>query len=148
MSVYGSSGYIKAQARYRSTERAKELAQERNRRYRESENGRELLAAYRKTDKFKEMRRRWRVSPVGKAYESNRRHQRRAAVATIVTAAEWEMIKANYDYKCVYCGKGGIKLTQDHVIPLSRGGSHTKENVVPACGLCNSSKGARLIGVC
>ncbi|MDB4875733.1 MAG: hypothetical protein JWM41_2179 [Gemmatimonadetes bacterium] len=29
----------------------------------------------------------------------------------------------------------------DHVIPISRGGSHTRENVVPACRSCNSKKG-------
>jgi 5-methylcytosine-specific restriction endonuclease McrA len=34
----------------------------------------------------------------------------------------------------------GLKLTQEHVIPVSRGGGTTAENIVPACGKCNSSK--------
>ena len=40
---------------------------------------------------------------------------------------------------------GSIKeLTIDHVIPVSRGGRNTWENVVTACGLCNS-KGNKLL---
>ena len=31
----------------------------------------------------------------------------------------------------------------DHLTPLSRGGSHTLENLVPACGRCNMQKGSR-----
>lgn len=35
------------------------------------------------------------------------------------------------------------RLTADRVIPLSRGGSNFIENIVPACGSCNSRKGTR-----
>lgn len=45
-------------------------------------------------------------------------------------------------YACVYCGATG-ELTLDHVIPQSRGGSDTPENLVLACKSCNCSKGAR-----
>jgi 5-methylcytosine-specific restriction endonuclease McrA len=48
------------------------------------------------------------------------------------------------DGRCYYCGLER-KLTQDHVVPLSKGGSHSKDNVVAACRSCNSSKGDRLI---
>ena len=37
------------------------------------------------------------------------------------------------------------RLTQDHVIPLSKGGQHIKENIVPACPSCNSKKGNRML---
>lgn len=37
------------------------------------------------------------------------------------------------------------QITLDHVIPLSRGGSHTAGNLKVACGKCNSKKGARLL---
>jgi hypothetical protein len=43
------------------------------------------------------------------------------------------------DHKCQYCGCGG-KLGLDHVIPFSRGGSNTIENVVPCCPSCNFEK--------
>lgn len=44
--------------------------------------------------------------------------------------------------KCYYCGeKVGFKnLTMDHVIPLSRGGRSTKDNLVPCCKECNTKK--------
>jgi len=43
---------------------------------------------------------------------------------------------------CFYCGAKG-KMTIDHVIPISRGGKHVADNIVPACQSCNSSKGAK-----
>lgn len=44
---------------------------------------------------------------------------------------------------CAYCGEYAERMTIDHVVPLSRGGTHTIENIVAACGPCNSSKGAK-----
>jgi len=44
-------------------------------------------------------------------------------------------------YVCQYCGSGE-NLTLDHVMPVSRGGSSSWENVVTACYPCNSRKGS------
>lgn len=55
------------------------------------------------------------------------------------TAEDWIDIKKNFDHKCAYCGMKK-SLTVDHVIPLSKGGRHDKDNIVPACINCNSSK--------
>ncbi|MEH2385791.1 MAG: HNH endonuclease [Nostoc sp.] len=43
-------------------------------------------------------------------------------------------------HSCQYCGSGK-HLTLDHVMPRSKGGSHTWDNVVAACERCNSRKG-------
>jgi 5-methylcytosine-specific restriction endonuclease McrA len=49
-------------------------------------------------------------------------------------------------YRCQYCGKhrselrGRQFLTRDHVIPQSRGGENTWENVATACSPCNNRK--------
>jgi 5-methylcytosine-specific restriction endonuclease McrA len=43
--------------------------------------------------------------------------------------------------RCVYCG--AVATSLDHVIPKSRGGPHTWENVVSACGRCNHVKADR-----
>ena len=46
-------------------------------------------------------------------------------------------------HTCQYCGYTGDKLTLDHVIPRSRGGGDTWENIVAACVCCNVKKGSR-----
>jgi len=46
-------------------------------------------------------------------------------------------------HRCQYCGRGDLPLTVDHVLPLSRGGDDTWENLVCACVGCNNRKGDR-----
>jgi 5-methylcytosine-specific restriction endonuclease McrA len=46
------------------------------------------------------------------------------------------------DHTCQYCGAPAENV--DHVVPRSRGGQHTWENVVAACRRCNSRKEDRL----
>ncbi len=43
---------------------------------------------------------------------------------------------------CYYCGKRfpPDELTMDHVVPVTRGGKASRNNVVPACKECNSKK--------
>ncbi|MGB3304710.1 MAG: HNH endonuclease [Thermomicrobiales bacterium] len=48
-------------------------------------------------------------------------------------------------YTCQYCGRQGHELTIDHVIPRSRGGLHSWDNVVSACRACNHRKGGKSI---
>ena len=43
--------------------------------------------------------------------------------------------------ECVSCGKRTGIMTCDHVIPVSRGGSSTLDNLVTACERCNLAKG-------
>ena len=75
-------------------------------------------------------------------HAARRRALRRALPATLTTA-QWEAIKEAYRYRCAYCGKKPSRLTQDHVVPVTKGGGTTAENIVPACQQCNRSKGNR-----
>ena len=77
-----------------------------------------------------------------KAIRQRRRARQRGSHATLTTG-QWKAIKVAYGNKCAYCGKSYKSLQQDHVIPLSKGGATIAENIVPACGRCNSSKGNR-----
>ena len=43
-------------------------------------------------------------------------------------------------HKCQYCGSKS-SLTLDHVIPISKGGNSSWENLVTACKKCNARKG-------
>lgn len=43
-------------------------------------------------------------------------------------------------FLCTYCGVSGVDLHCDHVVPYSRGGATSAENLVASCKPCNSSK--------
>jgi hypothetical protein len=54
--------------------------------------------------------------------------------------------------RCTYCDDWHTKWPNnwktsigDHVIPVSRGGSNTLDNLMPACSTCNSKKGPKLL---
>lgn len=51
--------------------------------------------------------------------------------------------RAHQNDPCFYCG--GIATTDDHVMPLSRGGTDHWFNLVRSCRSCNSSKNAKLL---
>jgi 5-methylcytosine-specific restriction endonuclease McrA len=44
---------------------------------------------------------------------------------------------------CVFCG--ALADTVEHITPLARGGWEHPDNLVPACGSCNFSKGPKLL---
>lgn len=56
-----------------------------------------------------------------------------------LTTEQWASLREAWG-GCAYCGAGDIALQRDCVMPISRGGRYTLENVVPACGSCNASK--------
>jgi hypothetical protein len=56
-----------------------------------------------------------------------------------------EYVLLKWNHACAYCGASSVPLELDHVIPLSRGGSHRESNRVPACHRCNQRKGNRSI---
>ena len=46
-------------------------------------------------------------------------------------------------HRCQYCGAAAENI--DHVVPRSKGGTHTWENVVASCRPCNMRKEDRLL---
>ena len=60
------------------------------------------------------------------------------------TLKEWNDLKRKYNFRCYLCGKRK-KLTVDHFIPLSKGGTNYIDNIRPACLSCNCSKGSKVL---
>lgn len=58
------------------------------------------------------------------------------------TAEEWETLKQLCGCTCLMCGRSEpvIRLTEDHIVPLSKGGMNTIDNIQPLCLSCNSKK--------
>lgn len=81
---------------------------------------------------------------IGRFKDREKKSRRRAAsIDGTLTAEQWREICARHDSRCAYCGGAPETLEMDHVVALSRGGTHTADNIVPACKPCNSAKGAR-----
>jgi 5-methylcytosine-specific restriction endonuclease McrA len=56
-----------------------------------------------------------------------------------LTDVQWAALKDAWA-GCAYCGTNEGALQRDCVLPVSRGGRYTLENVVPSCRSCNTSK--------
>lgn len=74
-------------------------------------------------------------------------HERRRAAKlgckNSLTGKKWKEILEQFDYRCAYCGGKSPEIHQEHIVPLSKGGAHSVDNVVPACPRCNMAKGTK-----
>lgn len=156
----GKASRARCKAHYRITVKGKATETT----YRKSEKNRLYQAYYKKLPKSKAAdahyekskegriaKARYLKSEKGKLMTSRKDYKRRIRKigategVVLLTITEWKIILATYNNACAYCGATNKKLEKDHIIPISKGGKHAKENVVPACRSCNSRKGAKLI---
>jgi 5-methylcytosine-specific restriction endonuclease McrA len=113
------------------------------RKWRENNPGlaRERAVAYNKAHAA--YKRAWKKANLSKCTPSiERRRARLAGAKGSYTAAQWKRLKEFHGGICLCCGvhESVSKLTVDHVLPLSKGGSDFITNIQPLCGSCNSSK--------
>jgi len=73
------------------------------------------------------------------ARASRKRKRRMDRVDHDLSDQQWTALKNEWG-GCAYCGAGTEALQRDCVLPLSRGGRYTLDNIVPACRSCNASK--------
>jgi hypothetical protein len=82
-----------------------------------------------------------------KGYRKLQAAKRRAAIKNLkmenFTLEDLESHLSKFKSLCVYCGKNYEHL--DHVIPISKGGAHTLNNLVPSCAQCNFSKNNKIL---
>lgn len=133
---------------YRAKYRAKKLAQ--GAAWRASEKNRAKQAEYLRKyyvenrDKLLARAIAWpAANPEKKAIQSHKRRALETAAGSY-TLDEWRAVMDQYGHRCRMCACEG-KMTVDHVIPLSKGGSNTVENLSPLCKPCNSRKNNRIL---
>lgn len=97
----------------------------------------------RKKDKVKL----YQASNAGKITNHKRQYKRRATLKDMgsFTIDEWTTLINKYKNMCLCCKRTDVEITADHIIPLSKGGSNTIDNIQPLCRSCNSSKGIKTI---
>ena len=71
----------------------------------------------------------------------HRRRARMAMVENTLTAADVRELRLIQGGRCACCKTKG-RLTLDHIIPIARGGGHTRRNAQLLCRSCNASKNA------
>jgi 5-methylcytosine-specific restriction endonuclease McrA len=81
-----------------------------------------------------------RTNPERKRATSENRRAVKAMATGTITPEAWQAVLHQFSNACAHCLKTGEPMTMDHVLALSRGGSHEIDNVVPLCKSCNSSK--------
>ena len=96
-------------------------------------------------EKMTASRRFYKTTARGREVEAAYRARLRGAEkAGAVDPAVWNQLVEEYGGTCAYC-RWAPATTRDHIIPLSAGGQHRIENLVPACRSCNSRKHTKRI---
>lgn len=93
--------------------------------------------------KIAEYNKKYRIENIEKVYNwNNIRKSNKNKLESSLTHEQWNNIKAYFNNTCAYCGEEK-PLTREHFIALSKNGEYSNNNIICACGRCNSSKKAK-----
>ena len=93
-------------------------------------------------ERLSELSKEWRAKNPDKVVEQNNRRRQRMYDNGMFFVSQKE-VRRLMSSPCFYCG--GKTQHLDHVVPISRGGTHSIGNLVPACQKCNQSKSNKFI---
>lgn len=97
-------------------------------------------------DVLAEYLRQYRATEHGRAVDRQHSMKRRAwKLAAESDGHTWGGMMRQWEdddtFACVYCGAPFAEV--DHIMPLSRGGAHVLDNLVPSCVPCNRGVGGK-----
>jgi len=81
-----------------------------------------------------------KLSPEEKRIKRINGLAKEAGIPGVLVVEEWLKMMEDQHGVCPRCKLEIDYFTVDHIVPLSRGGTNTMENVQPLCMECNSSK--------
>lgn len=94
-------------------------------------------------DKFKQSMENYRKSEEGRIADKLQHKKKREKMNQLpytLTEDEWIQCLEHFNYSCAYCGSVS-NIQKDHFVSIFNDGSYSKDNILPACGFCNPSKG-------
>lgn len=97
----------------------------------------------RNRDRVNAWQKNWRAKdPVRANFIFAKHGLRRRSASGSHSLEQWISRIEFYGWRCVYCGGELTPSTvrQDHILPLSKGGTNWASNLAPACQSCNSKK--------
>lgn len=87
-------------------------------------------------EKVRQQRREWKRTDKGRAYQRVANYRRRSLPMS-KEVRDWWLEQRNA--VCAYC-QLAMATEIDHIVPVTKGGTNDRDNLVPACRSCNASK--------
>jgi uncharacterized Zn finger protein (UPF0148 family) len=146
------TGHNRRNNKYRLTEKGKETNKKAHRKYKASEKGKAKAKAHNALPSTRETKRLYKRSDRGRASDRAYKHKRRALQRSIEDGSVsqiWWLENIIQSERCHYCFRryeeGEIR-TGEHIIPITRGGTHSTANLISVCDACNCSKNNKTPG--
>lgn len=138
--------------KFRKSHLGKKLSEENKRKIGEAQSGEKHWnwqgGISKNNEHLKERAKKYRDNNKEKVnFWSKQRKTRKRNAEGSHTLKEWQNLKKKYNYTCLCCKRREpeIKLTEDHIFPLSLNGKNDINNIQPLCHNCNSKKKKTII---